>query len=252
MLTYRPLLRVQRELYALPRGMERFRVYLDTIRDAQTGDLALPLVAMNPMGKDHVPALIDQYIAMNADSIAARATREAEQALAAADGTIEATLVVSDDLKGGWTNRYASEFSHRFEGQALFKRRWAVGILWTADAPSEATVREAVLTAIYRAVRHASHGAPTTLNDMLLQEGWVMARAGCTSPSLDPEDLAYTREVIEPHRSATDHATHMACLFGDACARVLGYPPLGLSERAGLALALHDARLGLRHQPGSG
>lgn len=240
-LTYRPLLAVQRELYTLPRGMERFRAYLDTIRDARTGNLALPLVAMNPMGKDHVPALIDQYLAMDADGIAAGAARESGESLAAADGTLEATLVISDDLKGGWTNRYASEFSHRFEGQALFRRGWAVGILWTADPPSEVAVREAVLTAIYRAVRHASHGAPATLDDMLRQEGWVMARAGCTSPTLDPEDLAYTRAVIGPHRSATDRGTHMACLFGDACARALGYPPLGLSERAGLALALHDA-----------
>jgi uncharacterized protein YjaZ len=77
---------------------------------------------------------------------------------------------------------------------------------------------------------------------MLTQEGSVMALAGCTTPTLDPDDLEYTREVIETHRGAKDRATVMACLFGDAAARALGYPPQGLSERAGLALALHDAR----------
>jgi hypothetical protein len=53
---------------------------------------------------------------------------------------------------------------------------------------------------------------------------------------LDADDRAYTREVIAPHLDATDRATQMACLFGDACARMFGYPPMGLSERAGLDL----------------
>ena len=63
-LSFVPLLRIQRELYAMPRGMERFREYIRTMTDQDTGDLALPLVAMNPMGKDHVPALIDEYLAL--------------------------------------------------------------------------------------------------------------------------------------------------------------------------------------------
>ncbi|MDH4062854.1 MAG: hypothetical protein OEW19_00530 [Acidobacteriota bacterium] len=240
-LRYLPLLAVQRDLYALPRGMERFRAYIEAMRDDGSSDLALPLVAMNPMGKDHVPALIEQYLAMDADAIGAQATLEAAARLTDAPGEVEATLVVSDDLKGGWTNRYASEFGHRFENQAMFRRGWAVGILWTADAPSPDAAREAVLTAVYRAAHHARHGAPRTLAGMLAQEGWVMAMAGCTTPRLGAEDLAYTRTVIAPHLPATDRATQMACIFGDPCARALGYEPLGLSERAGLALALHDA-----------
>ncbi len=39
--------------------MGRFRAYPSTMVDDQPGDLALPLVAMNPMGKDHVPDLLD-------------------------------------------------------------------------------------------------------------------------------------------------------------------------------------------------
>ena len=50
-LEYVPLLKVQRDLYELPRGMERFREYIRTMSDAATGDLKFPLVAMNPMGR---------------------------------------------------------------------------------------------------------------------------------------------------------------------------------------------------------
>ncbi len=68
-LSFLPLLQIQRDLYAMPRGMERFREYIKTMTDAETGDLALPLVAMNPMGKDHIPALIDEYIALGAERL---------------------------------------------------------------------------------------------------------------------------------------------------------------------------------------
>jgi len=245
-LTYVPLLHLQRELYAMPRGMERFREYIKTMVDAQTGDLALPLVAMNPMGKDHVPALIDEYLALGAEQIA----EEAVSTIVGRGGTLvppdkadfKVALVVSDDLKGGWTNRWASEYSHRIEYGAITKRGWLVGILWTSEPASEQNVRDTVLTSIYRAKYLQTHAAPRTLGEMLDQEGYAMASAGCATPQLDDDDLAYTRSVIKPHLNASDRATVIACLFGDRAAAALGYPPQGLSERAGLALALSNAR----------
>ena len=77
---------------------------------------------------------------------------------------------------------------------------------------------------------------------MLKQEGEAMAAAGCDEPALDPDDLAYTREIIEPWLAASDRPTVVACLYGDEAARRLGYRPLGFSPRAGLALALDAAR----------
>lgn len=186
--SYVPLLRIQRELYAMPRGMERFREYIRTMTDAETCDLALPLVAMNPMGKDHVPALIDDYLALGAEEIAEEALRSAFALRASADRTVQepvtykVALVVSDDLKGGWTNRWASEFSHRIEYAAITRRGWLVGILWTTEPASAQNVRDAVLTSIHRAEYLQTHAAPRTLGEMLEQEGYAMARAGCTTP----------------------------------------------------------------------
>jgi hypothetical protein len=252
-----PLLQIQRDLYAMPRGMERFREYIKTMTDPETGELALPLVAMNPMGKDHIPALVDEYIALDAEQIASDAidgVRRGGSFLSAeapsakvedppADRDYNVALVVSDDLKGGWTNRWASEFSHRLESGAFLKRGFITAILWTSEPASPSRVRDAVLTSIYRAEYLQTHPMPMTLRGMLEQEGYATARAGCTTPVLDVDDLAYTRTVIEPHLDAHDRATVIACLFGDAAATALGYPPQGLSDRAGLGLALHDARV---------
>ena len=239
-LEYMPLLQVQRDLYAMPRDRTRFDAYIRTMTGG-TGDLELPLSAMNPMGKEHVPALLDEYLAADTDGRAARALKSLEP-LADTPGHFRVCLVIADDLKGGWTNRYATEFGHRFESRAMMRRGWVVGLLWTSEPASvEAAVLE-VLVSVYRAAWLARHEHPRTLRELLAQEGWAMAKAGCTGPSLEDEDVAYTREVLLPHLDATDRATLVASVFGDTAATALGYRPHGLSERAGLALALHDAR----------
>src|SRR4051794_10998733 len=71
-LDYIPLLQVQRDLQALPRNYERFQEYLRTMTNAH-GDLGMlvPLLAVNPMAKEHVTAILDAYLALGADAIGA-------------------------------------------------------------------------------------------------------------------------------------------------------------------------------------
>jgi hypothetical protein len=250
MLDYVPLLRVQRELHGIPRGMARFRQYLRTMLNADGTGLELPpLGIMNPMGKDHVTALLDALLALDADGIAARAVAEASVRLADEPGDFKVALVIADDLMGGWTNRYATEFTHRFPRSranarppAWSKHFWFTGVLWSCEAASERAVREAVLTPLHRAAYVRRHGPARTLRDRIAQEGYVMAAAGCVGPVLDADDVAYTREVLAPYLDADDMRTAVECLFGDAAGRTLGFTPRGLSPWAGLALALHDAR----------
>jgi hypothetical protein len=237
------LLQVQRDLYALPRGMERFHAYIQTMTDAESGDLVLPLVAMNPMGKDHVPALLTQYLEVDADGSAERAVARIATAYEEIAGSFKVGLVLADDLKGGWTNRYTSEFSYRFETRPIHRRGWLLGILWTSETADPATAAAQAAMAVHRAAYIERHGYAQTLGQMLAQEGFASARAGVTTPELDEDDLAYTRGVVTPLVGATDRPTLIAGLFGDEAARELGYQPLGLSARAGLALALHDARI---------
>jgi hypothetical protein len=242
-----PLLQIQRDLYGLPRGPERFSAYLKTMVNSDGTDVRLPpLVAMNPMGKNHVPELLDLLLAMDAETAAARASAEAARRLAGVPGDFKLGLVVVDDLMGGWTNRYFSEFFHRFEGPSAYKRGWIGAWIWSSEAPTLQAVREEVMGVIFRAAYVLEHGAALNLANMLVQEGHVMAMAGCSEPTLDAADLDYTRQVLQPHLEATDLPTLVPCLFGDPAAYALGYPPQGLSHRAGLALALSEAQLGTR------
>jgi len=47
------------------------------------------------------------------------------------------------------------------------------------------------------------------------------------------------RDIVRPYLDLDEVGVFVAALFGDAAARELGYEPLGLPPRAGLALALH-------------
>jgi len=259
---YVPLLRIMRELHDIPRGqpphfngMKRFREYLRTIfpRD-ESADQLLPLLAMNPMGKDHVAVVLDALLALDADTIGARAAAEASARLAEVPGECKAGLVVADDLMGIGTNRYDYEFTMRFgpdnlrtqgprrERPRWLKDFWIMGLLWSSEAPTERAVREAILTAAHRVAYWHRNGLARTLRDMLAQEGEVLALAGCRGPVLDADDIAYTREVLAPFLDAGDMRTCIECLFGDEAGQTLGFTPRGLSPWAGLALALHDAR----------
>ncbi|HKB01160.1 MAG TPA: hypothetical protein VKD90_03025 [Gemmataceae bacterium] len=241
---YVPLLGVLREVYTTPRGPARFDRYLRTVLNADGTDVELlPLLAANPMAKDHVTALLDALLGLDADGIGAHSAAEAAARLPDEPGDYRATLVVADDLMGGWTNRYAYEFDFRVGYGPQGKRFWGpVGVLWSSEPASERAVREAIAAAVCRTAYMQRHGPPKALRDILAQEGHVMALADCAGPSLDADDIEYTREVLTPYLDATDKRTVMECLFGDPAGATLGFTPRGLSHWAGLALALHDGR----------
>ena len=231
-----PTLQAQRELYAMPRGFERFWKYIEMLTGG-TDDVILPIVAMNPMGKEHCLVKIDELIAIEAEHVVA----EAIGALGPSDHCDIAwklALVLVDDLMGGWTNRHATEFAYRTKPKVqLLRRPFIVVPMWSSEVWDTTRVREATLIEIQRTVYIVQHGDAKTLQTLMAQEGAAMAHAG-TTQWLDADDLAYTREVIAPHLNATDHPTLLTCLLGDEAAHALGYPPLGLSKWAGLALAL--------------
>ena len=249
-----PLLQIQRDLYDIPRGQERFRVYLKTMMNSEGSDVdLLPMATMNPMGKEHIPKMLDALLAMDAETVAASAIAEhfpekLANTSAQPDeypGLFKVGLVIADDLMGGWTNRYSCEFSDRFEVKPRFKRGWLSVVLWTSElaseVPSAQQVREATLMTLYRATYIQQHGTAHTLQEMLSQEGYAMKMAGCQQTMLVREDIAYSQEVILPYLESQDYPTLMACVFGDRAAHSLGYAPQGLSEGAGFAVALHQA-----------
>jgi hypothetical protein len=238
-LEFVPLLGVQRKIYGVPPGPERFRAYLRAMLDPNTLELELPLVAMNPMAGEHAIERLDALLDLDADRVAASAVTDAIPALADAPGAYRVALVLADDARGAWTNRAAAELAHRRGEAALAKRGWLTGVLWSSERPSASAVREEILTALHRAAYIGERGSARTLRQLLIQEGNAMRLAGARHPVLEPQAFIRAREILRPHLDRDEAGVLIAGLFGDAAARELGHEPLGLPARAGLALALH-------------
>jgi hypothetical protein len=238
-LEYVPLLELQRRIYGVPAGPERFREYLRHMLDAETLELRLPLPAMNPMAGEHAIQALDALLAIGADRAGASAAALATPDLAEIPGAYRIALVLADDVLGAWTHRAAAELAHRRGEAALEKRGWLTGILWASQRYTEADVREETLTTIHRAAYIARRGPARTLRQLLVQEGNAMRMAGARNPVLEPQAFIRARDLLRPHLDRDDHGVLIAALFGDAAARELGHEPLGVPPRAGLALALH-------------
>jgi hypothetical protein len=238
-ISYLPVLGTLRDLYSLPRDFERFRHYLALLLGG-TDDVVLPIALANPMAREHALAKLDALLALGAEEIGSETAREAAARLHSVDQELKASLVLADDLAGGWTNRYTTEASVRFADQGGLARRFATGLLWTSESPAPLQIRTELLSAIYRATYQLRFGLPTTFRAMLTQEGLAAAFAGQTAV-LSAADLDHVRSVIQHHLDATAYPLIFACLYGDAAAEQLGYPPLGLPPRAGFNLAIADA-----------
>ena len=241
-LAYIPLLELQRDFYTKPRGVDRFWEYIRTMTNTQTGDLELPLVAMNPMGKEHLLPYLERLLEIDADGEGARAAADAATEIVDVSGEFRVATVVSDDLMGGWTNRFVNEFHQRFYTRAYDRRGWIAPILWSSQEYAAQQVYCEVRTSIFRLAYVMQHGYAQSLDEMLKQEGYAMAAAGQTGPTLDADDLAYTQEVLAEYRQMSGEPIVIPALFGDPAAHELGYTPLGLSPTAGLALALYEGR----------
>jgi hypothetical protein len=199
-----------------------------------------PLVAMNPMGKEHCAAHVEALLALDAEGVVARATAEAVRRLPGVSGAFRVGLVIPR-RPGRWLDEQAPRRGERWlEHERVIERGWLVVGSWTGEEPSAELVRRNTLEVVYRTAHVLRHGPSRTLGAVMSQEGRAMA-FGSRTPWLEPDDLEYTHEVLFPHRGSGHFPTIAAALQGDEAARAVGHPPLGLSARAGLALALAEA-----------
>jgi uncharacterized protein YjaZ len=77
---------------------------------------------------------------------------------------------------------------------------------------------------------------------MLAQEGLAAVFGGLKPLSMADDELAYTWQVLQPYLDSDDFPASFACVYGDAAAYAVGYPTLGLSERAGYTIGYHLAQ----------
>ena len=238
-----------RELYYMPRNMARFNWYIERmtgLNAAGKTDIVMPIGEVNPMGREHCLAAVERLLAIDADGVGKRTAEAAAQRLSRIVTPARVFINLLDDVQGGWTQRHFKEAGYRYSSEEGMRtnreRHFVLVMMWASEVErfSPEQVCQQTLDAVFRYAHMQQHGRPSTLRQMMALDSLAAQFAGITEPTLDEDDLAYTREVIAPYLDATDTPTVMAALFGDVIAETLGYPKLGLSPRAGMALAIFD------------
>jgi hypothetical protein len=243
--TFIPTLETQRDLYAQPVTLERFRWYIHQLTGG-TSDIILPIGLVNPMGKQHCAETVARLLDLDAEVVVGQ-TADVTVQLLPPGRPVSLCLNVIDDLGGGWTNRYFYELELRFgseRGERVSRtRRFVVIPAWTSQAPDRERLRKETRAALYRRARRDVHGPPLSLKAQLDAEGMALRFGGFSAADLPDEagGMANAAAVAEIHGHSTDFPTLAAFWFGDAIACELGYPQMGLGPWAGFHLALSQA-----------
>lgn len=248
---YFPALPELKRLYEMPRDEERFRAYLRTMIDEDGEELGFaPLVLANPMAREHVRELVDRYHELDADSIALQTIESILPELSHFDERFDASLVIVDDQKGGWTNRFATEIylrqipDPRMLNAKRRSRFWITGVLWSSEPASADAVRAAMKTAAFRLLFVFENGPARSVSELIRQERAVMSRSGQSFAPLNSDENAWTQQILADRANEIDFANLLTCLFGDVAAESLGFEKLGLPENAGLRSVSNDIPFG--------
>lgn len=226
--TLLPVIDDMLSLYSLPRGQERFTTYLQLLQGELKGDLSKPLGGFNPMAKEHVREQLEAMKKMEVEKLIAGTLDEINRKAVDSKSVFQVALNLSDDLMGGWTNLYVSDYQSKFRLSALIRRRFCVVMFRTSESVTENLIRLRTRSACQRSIYASQHGALSTLREHLLQEQYVMQNAGGEySATQEPERC---KELYTQHLETQDESLLLDLLYGDPAALSLGRKPSGLRE----------------------
>ncbi len=234
----RPILSEIKELYAQPISAQRFQAYISKLQGGSKGDLALPISGFNPMAKPHVLAKIEELEQLEAEKWMAETITEFNASLDQPDqGEFMVVLNLADDLKGGWTNYYATDFDSKFKLNAFVRRRFCVPYFWTSESYSEAIIRTRTLEYLKRTVYRATQPQPQTLADHLEQEIFSASLSPDVHSSSSKPSLEAPEAFFSTHRDSTAPDLIFNFFYGDEGSANLGYKTYGIIGMNGFEYA---------------
>ncbi len=215
-----PVVDIMLELYRMPRDMNRFNTYLQTLQGNTKDDIEIPIGGFNPMAKDHAVAKLNELKQIGAEQVISETLNTVNEGRAGE--YIKVSLTLADDLMGGWTNRYTTDYQSKFKTGAIVKRNFCTPYFWTSEEYTSELIIDRTRAACYRFIYQKDYPKPETLQEHIEQELFVQENLG-TKHALAVELQAFYND----NKETTDLSIIMNFLYGDDAAASLGYTPLG-------------------------
>ena len=234
-----PILSIMEELYQQPISTERFKAYLAKLQGKTKKDLVLPIAGFNPMAKEHVLQKVRELQQLEAeqlmqevvDQLNATATTEHQGT------TIKIALNVADDLKGGWTNRYTTDFDSKFKINSLVDRDFCTPYFWSSEHYTSALIKRRTLAYAYRTLYWKQHSKLITLQDHLDQEIFVHSNLPTTNRLKDASPFQNIKAFYDSNKQSETYTLLFNFFYGDAASKSLNYPVYGIKKANGFEFA---------------
>jgi hypothetical protein len=149
-----PTIDIMIDLYEKPRTFERFKEYLKTLQGDTKGDLVIPISGFNPMAKEHLLDRLKELKKLGAEQIIEESLNDLNNHNFSEDSNrnFKVSINLSDDLKGGWTNRFTSDYNSKFKINGTFSRNFCIPIFWSSEIFTKDIIRERTLEYVFRTV----------------------------------------------------------------------------------------------------
>lgn len=226
-----PIIDTMLELYEKPRSIERFQAYI-SILQGTTKDLVIPITGFNPMAKEHLLKKLAALKDMKAERLMQDVIDEInieyrnERDLK----VIKVALNLADDLKGGWTNRYTTDYDSKFKIHAMVKRNFCTPFLWASEPFSEILIRRTTLEYVTRTIYWQANTNPKTLKEHIEQEVFVAKKNNNESEIINSAEFEILDNFYSKHKHSDEYSLVFNFLYGDNASKSLAFPVYGISE----------------------
>ena len=213
-----PTIDIMVDLYEKPRDVARFQAYLKLLQGGTKGDLAIPISGFNPMAKPHLLEKLSELKAIQAETIVEKTLFDLNRQFKPAKKApvFKVALNVLDDSKGGWTNRFTSDYDSKFKMNALVKRQFCTPIFWSSEPYSEALVQQRTLECAFRTIHWLNHSKPCTLKEHVEQEKFAAQKSRVV--------FAKAADFYAKYCESDSYHIIFNFLYGDEASKSLGMP----------------------------
>ena len=226
-----PTIDIMTDLYEKPRTFERFQEYLKTLRGDTKGDLAIPISGFNPMAKEHLLDRLKELKNLGAEQIIQEILNDlnGNNFSKNSNRNFKVAINLSDDLKGGWTNHFTSDYDSKFKINGLFSRNFCTPVFWTSENFTKDIIKERTLEYIFRTVYWLNNPKPKTLKEHLEQEIFVAIQAK-SKGKFQNTDFKGLHKFYKDNQNTDNYHIIFNFFYGDKASASLEFPPYGIVE----------------------
>ncbi|MEO7292620.1 MAG: hypothetical protein ABIW34_05930 [Ginsengibacter sp.] len=226
-----PTIDIMFDLYEKPRTIERFQQYLKILQGDTKGDLAMPISGFNPMAKEHILQKLTELKSLNTEQVVQETLFDLNNKLTNQpnDKIYKVALNLSDDLKGGWTNHFTTDYESKFKINAIVNRNFCTPLFWTSEHFTIELIKKRTLQYAYRTIYWLTNPKPKTLKDHVEQERFVSKNVDITTAIKQILDLNIIDTFYKQHQDTDNYHIIFNFFYGDSASKSLEFPCFGVS-----------------------